>query len=75
MRVFIPIEDAPVDASMALLIPYRCGLRCEHALREMPDFAVPGPDRIFGRLERIDPDVRTSTDMDALGSTKATLDQ
>lgn len=40
MRVFVPIEDAPVDASMALLVPYRCGLPCEHALREMPDFEL-----------------------------------
>jgi len=40
MRVFVPIEDAPVDASMALLVPYRCGLPCEHALREVPDFEL-----------------------------------
>ncbi|MBX3648948.1 MAG: hypothetical protein KF766_14870 [Rhodocyclaceae bacterium] len=50
MRVFVPIEDAPVDASMALLVPYRCGLPCEHALREVPDFELgeAGPGRGVG---------------------------
>ncbi|WP_175497903.1 hypothetical protein [Dokdonella immobilis] len=43
---------------MALLIPYRCGLPCEHALREMPElpFGAAGPTRIVGRLESIDPE-------------------
>ncbi len=34
MRVFVPVEDAPSDASLAMLVPYRCGFVCEHALRE-----------------------------------------
>ncbi|MEP6882274.1 MAG: hypothetical protein ABI866_09790 [Dokdonella sp.] len=34
MRVFIPFEDAPSSASIPMLVPYRCGLTCEHALRE-----------------------------------------
>lgn len=34
MQVFVPIEDAPPDALLAMLVPYRCGFVCEHALRE-----------------------------------------
>ena len=34
MRVFIPVEDAPSGALAALLVPYQCGLVCEHALSE-----------------------------------------
>ena len=34
MRVFVPVEDAPSSASIPMLVPYRCGLICEHAMRE-----------------------------------------
>ncbi|MBX3691861.1 hypothetical protein [Dokdonella sp.] len=33
MRIFVPVEDAPFDARVGALVPYRCGLDCEHALR------------------------------------------
>lgn len=33
MRVFVPVEDVPFDARVGALVPYRCGLDCEHALR------------------------------------------
>jgi hypothetical protein len=33
MRVFVPVEDASVDADAGVLVPYRCGLACVHALR------------------------------------------
>ena len=35
MRVFVPVEDAPSSASIPMLVPYRCGLTREHALREL----------------------------------------
>ena len=34
MRVFVPVEDGFVDSSSGVLVPYRFGLACEHALRE-----------------------------------------
>ncbi len=35
MRVFVPMEDVPFDAAMmAMLVPYQCGVVCEHALLE-----------------------------------------
>lgn len=34
MRVFVPIEDEFVGSSSGMLVPYRFGLPCEHALRE-----------------------------------------
>lgn len=34
MRVFVPVEDTPTNAIIPMLVPYRCGLTCEHALRE-----------------------------------------
>jgi len=33
MRVFVPVEDASVDADAGALVPYRCGLVCAHELR------------------------------------------
>jgi hypothetical protein len=45
MRVFVPVEDAPGAASLGLLVPYRCGLACEHALRERPNPAADAPSR------------------------------
>jgi hypothetical protein len=33
MRIFIPIEDASVDHSTDVLVPYRQGLACAHELR------------------------------------------
>jgi hypothetical protein len=33
MRVFVPVEDASVDAEAGLLVPYRCGVACAHELR------------------------------------------
>lgn len=33
MRVFVPVEDASIDADAGALVPYRCGLACAHALR------------------------------------------
>ena len=33
MRVFVPVEDASVDADAGVLVPYRCGLVCAHELR------------------------------------------
>ena len=33
MRVFVPVEDASVDADAGALIPYRYGLACAHELR------------------------------------------
>ena len=33
MRVFVPVEDASVDADAGVLIPYRYGLACAHELR------------------------------------------
>lgn len=33
MRVFVPVEDASVDADAGVLVPYRYGLTCVHALR------------------------------------------
>lgn len=35
MRVFVPIEDDFVPAT-ALLVPYRAGMECWHALGEGP---------------------------------------
>ena len=35
MRVFVPVEDAPANALLGMLVPYRCGFVCEHALREL----------------------------------------
>jgi hypothetical protein len=34
MRVFVPVEDASVDAEAGALVPYRCGVACVHALRD-----------------------------------------
>ena len=34
MQVFVPVEDAPSGTLAALLVPYQCGLVCEHSLRE-----------------------------------------
>ena len=33
MQVFVPVEDASLDAGVATLVPYRCGLPCAHELR------------------------------------------
>ena len=33
MRVFVPVEDASVDADAGALVPYRCGVVCAHELR------------------------------------------
>ena len=33
MRVFVPVEDASVDAAAGALVPYRCGIACAHELR------------------------------------------
>lgn len=33
MRVFVPVEDACVDAELGALVPYRYGLTCAHELR------------------------------------------
>ena len=33
MRVFVPVEDASVDADAGALVPYRYGLACAHELR------------------------------------------
>ena len=33
MRVFVPVEDASVDADAGVLVPYRYGLTCAHELR------------------------------------------
>ncbi len=33
MRVFVPVEDASVDAMTGVLVPYRCGVPCAHGLR------------------------------------------
>ena len=33
MRVFVPVEDASVDADAGALVPYRCGITCAHELR------------------------------------------
>lgn len=33
MRVFVPVEDASVDADAGVLVPYRCGIVCAHELR------------------------------------------
>jgi len=32
MRVFVPVEDAGVDADAGQLVPYRCGIVCAHEL-------------------------------------------
>jgi hypothetical protein len=35
MRVFVPVEDDFIpEAAVGLLVPYRCGLDCWHALGE-----------------------------------------
>ena len=35
VRVFVPVEDDLIpEAAMGLLVPYRCGLDCWHALGE-----------------------------------------
>ncbi len=35
MRVFVPSDDGPIDAALvAQMVPYRCGLACEHGLRD-----------------------------------------
>ncbi len=41
MRVFVPVEDESVGSSSGLLVPYRFGLPCEHALRETPQWTCP----------------------------------
>ena len=33
MRIFVPIEDASIDSEAGVLVPYRYGLTCAHALR------------------------------------------
>ena len=33
MQVFVPVEDATIDAAAGRLVPYRCGLPCAHELR------------------------------------------
>ena len=33
MRIFVPVEDASLDAEAGLLVPYRSGLPCAHELR------------------------------------------
>ena len=33
MQVFVPVEDASLDACAGLLVPYRCGYVCVHELR------------------------------------------
>jgi hypothetical protein len=33
VRIFVPVEDAPSGVQTAPLVPYQCGLACEHALR------------------------------------------
>jgi hypothetical protein len=40
MQVFVPLEDANLDARAGVLVPYRCGLACAHELRaqrQLPD--------------------------------------
>ena len=39
MRIFVPVEDAPGVATLGLLVPYRCGLVCEHAMRDTADLS------------------------------------
>lgn len=34
MRVFVPVEDPPSGALVALLVPYQCGLVRERVLRK-----------------------------------------
>ena len=34
MRVFVPVEDSSFDARAGVLVPYRCGIACEHGLRD-----------------------------------------
>ena len=35
MRVFVPIEDDLIpEGALGMLVPYRCGLDCWHALGE-----------------------------------------
>jgi hypothetical protein len=34
MRIFFPIEDANIDHEAGVLVPYRHGLTCAHALRD-----------------------------------------
>jgi hypothetical protein len=34
MRVFVPVEDAGIDADVGALVPYRCGVVCAHELRD-----------------------------------------
>lgn len=47
MRVFVPVEDAPSSASIPMLVPYQCGVPCEHALRI-------GPDQVLASAWRTD---------------------
>ena len=39
MRIFVPVEDAPGVVSWGLLVPYRCGLACEHGMRNKSEHA------------------------------------
>jgi hypothetical protein len=48
MRVFVPVEDASLDADGEMLVPYRYGLACVRGLRAQPaandpDAARPAP--------------------------------
>lgn len=40
MRVFVPLEDAGIDDSAGLLVPYRQGVPCVRGLREDGGFAM-----------------------------------
>ena len=33
MRIFVPVEDAGIDAESGKLVPYRSGIPCAHELR------------------------------------------
>ena len=44
VQVFVPVEDAPLDPQALMLVPYRCGVPCEHAWRK-PDWSPGEPVR------------------------------
>ena len=41
MRVFVPVEDAPIGVPVEMLVPYHCGLSCEHGLRDVETYFRP----------------------------------
>ncbi|WP_440223611.1 hypothetical protein ACQQ2N_00030 [Dokdonella sp. MW10] len=60
MRVFVPMEDVPFDAAMmAMLVPYQCGVVCEHALLERAEVAAKAVEGSAATRERR---VETSVD-------------